>query len=275
MGTTTRISWSGGTWNPWMGCRHVDDSCTNCYMYAWARRTRNDPTQVRRSKTTFDDPLHTWEKPTRIFTCSLSDFFIAEADAWRPEAWDIIRATPQHTYMILTKRPSRILRCLPLDWGAGWPHVWLGVSGGDPAWLTRRLPLLRRVPAVVRFLSIEPLLAPIDSTNLTGISWVIVGGESGASKTKRRPMPHSWVWPIRDACAEADVAFFFKQSSAFRDGQGESLLHEDGTFWVHKSWPDARHDPVPGGPHDLHGTPNKERPYGDSKRESGHPRRAL
>ena len=250
MAQTTSISWAGGTWNPWMGCRPVDDSCTNCYMYAWSYHTGNDPTKVRRSKTTFADPLQKWDKPARIFTCSLSDFFIAEADAWRPEAWDIIRATPHLTYMILTKRPSRIRRCLPPDWGEGWPHVWLGVSGGDPAWLQRRLPLLRRIPAVVRFLSIEPLLAPIETLALSGIHWVIVGGESGP---KHRPMPHRWVWPLRDACAATDVAFFFKQSSAFREGQGDSLRHEDGTFLVHRSWPDERYGPVPGVPHALHG----------------------
>ena len=218
-------------------------------MYTAMQRYGKDPAHVRRSKATFADPL-SWQEGRRIFTCSWSDFFIAEADAWRPEAWDIIRATPQHTYMILTKRPSRIRRCLPADWGEGWPHVWLGVSGGDPSWLTRRLPLLRRIPAVVRFLSIEPLLAPIETLDLSGIGWVIVGGESGP---RRRPMLHRWVWPLRDACAAADVAFFFKQSSALRDGQGDSLLQEDGTFWVHRSWPDERHDPVPGVPHALHG----------------------
>lgn len=249
MGKNSTIRWTDDTWNPWQGCRHVDPSCDHCYMYTAKRRYGQDPTQVRRSKTTVKDPL-TLQAGRRIFTCSWSDFFIADADTWRPEAWDIIRATPQHTYMLLTKRPSRMPRCLPPDWGDGWPQVWLGVSGGDPAWLQRRLPLLRRIPAVVRFLSIEPLLAPIETLDLTGISWVIVGGESGHP---RRPMPHHWVWPIRDACAAADVAFFFKQSSAFREGQGDSLLHEDGTFWVHRSWPDERYGPVPGVPHALHG----------------------
>jgi protein gp37 len=243
------IRWTDATWNPWQGCRHVDPSCAHCYMYTAMRRYGKDPTQVRRSTTTFHDPLR-WREPRRIFTCSWSDFFLAEADAWRQDAWDIIRTTPQHTYMILTKRPSRLRRCLPPNWDAGWPHVWLGVSGGDPAWLRRRLPLLRRIPAVVRFLSIEPLLAPLEPLALTDIHWVIVGGESGPT---RRPMPHRWVWPIREACEAADVAFFFKQSSAFREGQGASLRHADGTFWVHQSWPDARHDPVVGEPHDWHG----------------------
>ena len=251
MAKNSTIGWTKHTWNPWQGCRHVDDSCANCYMYAAMRRYGKDPTQVRRSKTTFKDPLTL--EPGRIFASSWTDFFISDADAWRPEAWDIIRATPQHTYMILTKRPSRIPRCLPPDWGEGWPHVWLGVSGGDPAWLQRRLPLLRRIPAVVRFLSIEPLLAPIDALDLHGIHWVIVGGESGKSAAELRPMPHRWVWPLRDACQAADVAFFFKQSSALREGSGDSLRHEDGTFWVHRSWPDERYNPMPGIPHALHG----------------------
>lgn len=236
----TAIAWADDTWNPWRGCRHVSPGCDHCYMFAWQRRVGWDPTAIVRSKTTFRDPLK-WHEPRRIFTCSLSDFCIREADAWRPEAWDIIRATPQHTYMILTKRPRRILHCLPPDWGTGYPNVWLGVSIENPPTQARRIPVLRTIPAVYRFLSMEPLLAPLAPVDLTGFSWVIVGGESGPGW---RPMPHAWVWPIRDACQRANVAFFFKQSAALRAGSGPALVHADGTAWGYQEWPDERHAPV-------------------------------
>ena len=112
MGLVTTIAWCDCTWNPWQGCRHVSPGCDHCYMYTWMRRWGWDPTVVRRSKTTFRDPLR-WHEPRRIFTCSLSDFFIQDADLWRPEAWEIIRQTPQHTYLILTKRPQLIRARLP------------------------------------------------------------------------------------------------------------------------------------------------------------------
>jgi protein gp37 len=119
---------------------------------------------VQRSKTTFYAPL-SWEKKaaatgerTLVFTCSWSDFFIEEADPWRPEVWEIIRNTPHLTYQILTKRPENVLARLPADWGGGWPNVWIGVSVENQDAARKRLPILREIPAVVRFLSMEPLL---------------------------------------------------------------------------------------------------------------------
>lgn len=204
MGQFSGIEWTEATWNPWHGCTKVSPGCAHCYMYREKRRYGQEPSMVTRSKTTFDAPLK-WSEPRLIFTCSWSDFFIEQADSWRPEAWGVIRATPQHTYQILTKRPERIAAHLP----GGWPfrNVWLGVSVENPRFYWR-IELLRQVPALLRFLSLEPLLAPMPSLPLDGISWVIVGGESGP---RCRPMKAEWVRKIRDQCAKARVPFFFKQ----------------------------------------------------------------
>lgn len=175
-----------------------------------------------RGKTTFYSPLK-WKDPTLIFTCSWSDFFIEEADAWRADAWEVIRATPQHTYQILTKRPERMAQNLPDKWP--WSNVWLGVSIENPRFYWRAS-LLRAVPAYLRFLSLEPLLTAMPDVPLEGISWVIVGGESGPGC---RPIQADWVTAIRDQCVRAGVAFFFKQWGGTRKTASGRLL--EGRLW--------------------------------------------
>lgn len=222
MGASSAIEWTEATWNPWHGCERVSPGCAHCYMYRDKKRYGQDPTSVVRSKSTFKEPVK-WSEPRVIFTCSWSDFFIEEADAWRSDAWHIIRSTPHHTYQILTKRPSRIKDHLPPDWPL--PNVWLGVSVENPTFLWR-IVALKAIPATVRFLSLEPLLAPLPSLPLDGISWVIVGGESGPGC---RPMKAEWVRDIRRQCSQAQVAFFFKQwGGARKDINGRIL---DGRVW--------------------------------------------
>jgi protein gp37 len=204
MGRLSQIEWTEATWNPWHGCRKVSPGCAHCYMYRDKIRYGQDPSSVVRGKTTFELPLK-WKDSRLIFTCSWSDFFIEEADQWRKAAWDIIRSTAHHTYQILTKRPERIGNHLPNDWPL--PNVWLGVSVENPHFYWR-IAVLREIPAFVRFLSLEPLLAAMPDLPLDGISWVIVGGESGP---KCRPMKSEWVCEIRDRCRDAGVPFFFKQ----------------------------------------------------------------
>jgi len=199
-------------------------------MFRDQERYGNDPTKVRQTApATFRAPLK-WQEPKRIFTCSWSDFFIEEADAWRPEAWEIIRQSPHHTYQILTKRPERILANLPSDWGNGYPNVWIGVTVEDQAAADKRIPLLLQVPAAVRFLSCEPLLGSVD-LGLIGtcpkdwglgyspvgshLHWVIAGGESGPNA---RPMHPDWARTLRDQCQAAGVAFFFKQWGEWAPG---------------------------------------------------------
>src|SRR5689334_23079211 len=160
MGERTNIGWTDATWNPWHGCKKVSPGCKHCYMYRDKERYGQDPTKVVRSKTKFRDPFK-WADGRMVFTCSWSDWFIEEADAWRPEAWEIIKATPHHTYQILTKRPERIAGHLPPDWGRGYPNVWLGVSVENQDYVERILRLLAE-PAAVHFISAEPLLGPLN-----------------------------------------------------------------------------------------------------------------
>jgi protein gp37 len=222
MGIASNIEWTEATWNPWHDCQSLPPGCAHCYMYREKKQYGQNPSTVVRGKTTFDAPLK-WKKPTLIFTCSWSDFFIEEADAWRPQAWEIIRATPQHTYQILTKRPERLIHNLPEGWP--WRNVWLGVSVENPRFYWRAN-VLREVPAHLRFLSLEPLLTSMRDLPLEGISWVIVGGESGP---RCRPIEQEWVADIRDQCVNARVPFFFKQWGGTRKANQGRLL--EGRIW--------------------------------------------
>jgi protein gp37 len=152
-----------------------------------------------------DEP-HRWRQPRVVFVNSMSDLFHARVPIdFIRDVFDVCRDTPQHTYQVLTKRSLRLRRvAAKLDWPT---NLWMGVSV-ENAKVLSRVDHLREVPAAVRFLSCEPLLGPIDGIDLTGIHWVIAGGESGANY---RPVDVNWVRGIRDACKDADVAFFFKQ----------------------------------------------------------------
>ena len=203
---------------------------------------------IRSAPATFSVP-RTWQKQldkgtykgkrhgdtVLVFTCSLSDFFIEEADAWRSEAWDLIRQTPFLTYQMLTKRPERILSCLPADWGSGYPNVWLGVSVENRRWLHRVDPLAQ-VPAVVHFASFEPLLGDLGDLRpwLPHLQWAIVGGESGP---QRRPRELAWLLSIVQQCQAAGVPCFVKQDWAFRDGRQGRI---PDAIWAIKAWPHGR-----------------------------------
>ena len=208
MGETTGISWTDHTWNPWHGCIKVSPGCKNCYMYREKKQYGQQPDLVVRSKTTFNSPLK-WESG-RVFTCSWSDFFIEQADAWRDEAWNIIRRTPHLTYQILTKRPELMARRLPKDWGEGYPNVWLGVSAEDQKYADLRVPILIDTPARIRFVSAEPLLDGISvkASWIGNIHWVIVGGESGPGA---RPCDMRWMEALQRGCHFGKIAFFLKQ----------------------------------------------------------------
>lgn len=213
MARATSIEWTDATWNPWMGCEKVSPGCAHCYMYREQRQYGHDPTALRRSKTKFAEPLR-WSNPRLVFTCSWSDWFHPAADPWRPEAWDIVRATPHLTYQILTKRPELIADRLPSDWGSGYENVWLGVSVENSRF-TWRAAALAEIPAATRFVSAEPLLGSLyltgrnkDRLDLGSIDWVIVGGESGP---RSRSMDIAWAREIADQCTKTGTAFFMKQ----------------------------------------------------------------
>jgi protein gp37 len=178
---------------------------------------------------------------TKVFTCSWSDWFHADADAWREQAWGIIRKRPDLIFQIVTKRTSRIQQCLPSDWGDGYKNVWLIATAENQEWLDKRAADLLQVPAVVRGLSIEPMLGPMDLRPfIPTIDWIIVGGESG---NYARPVHPDWVRSIRDQCQAAGVAFFFKQwgewigwdDASYHDRakHGEHWICSDGSLLPH------------------------------------------
>jgi protein gp37 len=212
----SKIQWTGVTWNPWHGCKKVSAGCKFCYMYRDKERYGQQPTKVLKSKSMFKEPLK-WKDPQLIFTCSWSDWFIEDADAWRPEAWEVIKNTPHHTYQILTKRPERILECLPPDWGNGYPNVWIGVSvENDMA--RHRIGALSKVPAHIRFISAEPLIDELHLEEYSDIlsnyyHWIILGGESGnkIGKYRYRECKVEWFRKLVDVARSNDVKVFVKQ----------------------------------------------------------------
>lgn len=218
MGELTKIEWTDHTWNPWTGCAKVSAGCANCYMFTTQARFGRDPHKVTRtSPATFNAPLK-WKEPARVFTCSWSDFFLPEADAWRAEAWEIIRRTPHLTYQVLTKRPENIPGRLPEGWGDGWENVWLGVTV-ENAQALRRAELLAGIAAKVRFISYEPALGPVDfSPVLASFGWLISGGESGHHA---RPADPAWFRSVREQCRAHGVPYFHKQNGGRTKEKGE------------------------------------------------------
>lgn len=219
MGFNSSIEWTTHTFNPWWGCTKVSDGCKHCYAETLSRRWGHDnwgPTKSRRlmSDAHWDEPFR-WNREAvetrirpRVFCASMADVFDERApEGQRERLWDLIRSTPNLDWQILTKRPQLIQDNLPGDWNQGYANVWLGTSVEDQR-VVHRIEQLRQVPAVVRFLSLEPLIGPLVNLPLHGIHWAIVGGESGHGA---RPMAPSWVTDIREQCATSGVAFFFKQ----------------------------------------------------------------
>jgi protein gp37 len=196
MGRNSSISWTDVTWNIAVGCSKVDEDCKFCYMYRDGKRYGYDPREIRRTKTVFNLPLKIKE-PSRIFTSSLTDVFHPAIDSFRDEMWDIIRQCPHHTFQVLTKRPERIVECLPDDWGDGWNNVWMGTSIGHQEAIGRIHQLLE-VPASKRFVSFEPLWSKVDMnldlSDLCSIDWAIIGGESGNETGMYRYRPCSIEW---------------------------------------------------------------------------------
>jgi len=217
MAENSKIGWTHHTFNPWVGCNHVSSECRFCYIGPLLRWTGREPFNGPMRTVNWKNPFK-WERQAkkdgrrfRIFTCSMSDFFHPGADQWRDEAWEVIKACPNLDWLILTKRPELLPDRLPSDWGNGYPNVWLGVTCGVASSLTR-IPLLKQIPAHIRFISAEPLLERVDfRPYLDGsINWVITGCEQ-AGKDKRRPMDIDWVRDIDRQCRDAGVAHFFKQ----------------------------------------------------------------
>jgi protein gp37 len=229
MGTTTIITWTDHTWNPWVGCTRVSRGCAHCYI----ERFLAGPWVVKRSSARHWNLPGLWNLEARqrgvkefVFSCSSADFFHPTADPWRPAAWRIIRSCDSLVFLLLTKRPERILDHLPGDWGDGYGNVWLGCSVEDRQQLAR-VDILRTIPCALRFLSCEPLLEDLGTVNLDGIGWVIVGGESEPDPAKApRPMDLAWAWSLLEQARAAGIPRFFKQISGRRQGLGADIFGE-------------------------------------------------
>ncbi|QOC90253.1 DUF5131 family protein [Micromonospora craniellae] len=239
MADKSAIEWTEATWNPTTGCDRISAGCDNCYALSLAKRLKamgsakyqndGDP---RTSGPGFGVTIHAdalniphrWREPRTVFVNSMSDLFHARVPLdYVRQVFEVMAATPRHTYQVLTKRASRLARVADqLDWPS---NVWMGVSVETEQELAR-IDHLRAVPAAVRFISAEPLLGPLDDVELAGIHWLIAGGESGQGA---RPVDPAWVRALRDRCANAGTAFFFKQWGGRTPKAGGRLL--DGRTW--------------------------------------------
>lgn len=267
MAEDSNIEWTKHTFNPWEGCQKVGPGCDHCYAEArdqrftggahWGPHAARRRTSAANWKRVLQWDRRAWEagKRHRVFCASLADVFDNHASIlpeWRADLWALIRATPSLDWMLLTKRPGNIAAMLPPDWGDGWPNVWLGCTVVNQDEADRDIPKLLAVPARVRFLSMEPLLGPVDLTELKNpavtigehiysaldcdvdpeddewhgakIHLVIVGGESGPGA---RAMHPDWARSLRDQCQAAGAAFFFKQW-----GEWGHALHMPGVEGV-------------------------------------------
>ncbi len=206
------IEWTHWTWNPVTGCTKVSQGCKNCYAERMAKRLTlmGSPRYANGFRVTLHHDLidlpRKWRSPRLVFVNSMSDLFHDDVPLEFIRAvFQVMVECPQHTFQVLTKRSER-LRMLGslLTWT---PNIWMGVSVEDDR-VKSRIVDLQATPAVVRFLSCEPLIGPLEDLDLAGIHWLIAGGESGP---RARPMHAEWVRSLRDQCQRADVPFFFKQ----------------------------------------------------------------
>ena len=241
MATNSSIEWTEATWNPVVGCTVLSPGCTNCYAMRMARRlelmgnekyagtTRMSGGRakwngkLKLDETALQLPV-SWKRGRLIFVNSMSDLFHEKVPLeFILRVFETMAGTPQHTYQVLTKRAERLLELSPkIEWPS---NVWMGVSVENSDYLSR-IDCLRQTSAVVKFLSLEPLIGPLHDLDVCGIDWVIAGGESGPGARMLNP---EWVREIRDQCIAARVAFHFKQwGGVNKKKQGRSL---DGRTW--------------------------------------------
>lgn len=236
----TGIEWTDETWNPMTGCTKISAGCDNCYAFTLAHRQVRDSylrrAPVKDTRENRDNPFaprfwedrllkpFAWRQPKRVFVDSMSDVFHAHFSVEMiQKVFDVMNALPQHQFQVLTKRPERAARLADqLQWS---DNIWMGTSIEDMA-VARRADALRDVPAAVRFISAEPLLGHLDRLDLTGMDWVIGGGESGIGY---RRVQESWAIGLRDLCVEHGVAFFWKQWGGRTPKAGGREL--EGQIW--------------------------------------------
>jgi protein gp37 len=243
MATNSSIEWTDATWNPLTGCTKISPGCQHCYAERMSIRLQamGQANYVNGFRLTLHEdmlgqPL-SWRKPRTVFVNSMSDLFHKDVPGgFIQRVFDVMRRASRHRFQVLTKRSERLARMSSeIDWPA---NVWMGVSV-ENADYTFRIDHLRQTGAAVKFLSLEPLLGPLSDLDLSGIDWVIVGGESGPGA---RPIASGWVASIRDQCVTAGVPFFFKQwGGVIKSRTGREL---DGRTW--DQMPDAEREPSAG-----------------------------
>jgi protein gp37 len=247
MSQKSDIEWTDGTWNPTRGCKKISPGCKYCYAERNAERFRGVPGNAyeqgfdpRLVPEKLPEPLR-WTKQMKIFVNSMSDLFLDEFPLdYIETVTRVMAAANWHTFQVLTKRHERMRELLtgPLGHVASLPHIWWGVSVENKRHGLPRVEALRHTPVKIRFLSIEPLIEDLGEVDLTGIHWVIVGGESGP---RSRPMRSDWVRSLRDQCGRASVPFFFKQWGGINKKKTGRVL--DGR--THDDMPEIPLRPVP------------------------------
>lgn len=230
MSDNSKIEWTDTTWNPVRGCRKISPGCTHCYAETFAERFRGVPGHpyeqgfdLRLVPEKLTEPFG-WTSPRMIFVNSMSDLFQdGVSEEFIYDVANVMHHANWHTFQVLTKRAERMRDLLQtrLRVYAQDRHIWWGVSVENRRYGLPRLQALQDAPAAVRFLSVEPLLEDLGTLDLRGISWVIVGGESGPGA---RPMKREWVVSLRDQCMAAGVPFFFKQWGGVRKSQAGRAL---------------------------------------------------
>lgn len=230
MSEKSTIEWTEATWNPVTGCSKISLGCTNCYAEKMAMRLKAmgqknyaNGFAVTLQPHMLEVPLR-WKKPTQIFVNSMSDLFHeAVSFGYIQEVFEIMHKAHWHNFQVLTKRAERLLEISSsLSWSA---NIWIGVTV-EHEFYRNRIDCLRKVPASVRFLSLEPLLSPLSKIDISHIDWVIVGGESGVGA---RPMKKEWVIDICQQCRHEMVPFFFKQWGGANKKKAGRLL--DGKIY--------------------------------------------
>ena len=272
MAKYSRIEWTDATWSPVTGCAPISEGCQNCYAQRMANRLRgrcgypaDDPFRVTLHPERLGEPLR-WRKPSRVFVCSMGDLFHPDVQPiWLSMIFNVIRECPQHTFMVLTKRPEIALEHLGnamLQPYFGLPNLWIGVTAENQQRADERIPILLEIPAAVRFVSVEPMLGPVDLSKwlggtwycetcectvdpefvpfseihypcenyldfIPGIDWVICGSESGPNHRKTKI---EWIRDLREQCISANVPFFLKQMEI--NGRMVKMPELDGKIWA-------------------------------------------
>lgn len=215
-------------WNPWHGCKKISEGCKFCYMYYLDSQRGGDGSKIFRVNSNFDYPLHKDQfgnfkirSGEFLMTCMTSDFFLAEADKWRDEAWNIIKRRSDVVFILVTKRPERIADHLPCDWNDGWDNVWCHVTTENQDRVDERIPIFLNLPFKHRGIMVAPLIGPISISKYLKtekIENVWCGGENYEGA---RPLKYSWVKNLSEECKQCDVTFaFYETGNIFIDQNG-------------------------------------------------------